>query len=58
MTLSFTGAMILYEICQLWMPQRTFDLKDIVASVLGGLFSYLVFRLVNSSKRIAGADQH
>jgi VanZ like family len=36
----------LYEVCQIWMPQRTFDIKDVVASILGGAFSYLIFYLV------------
>jgi glycopeptide antibiotics resistance protein len=44
---SFVAAMTLYEVCQLWMPERTFDIKDIIASVLGGVCSYLIFLLIN-----------
>ncbi|MGO4293074.1 VanZ family protein [Chitinophaga sp. RAB17] len=46
----------LYELCQLWMPQRTFDIKDVVASVLGGAFSYLIFRIVNTLKPSTPSD--
>lgn len=46
----------LYELCQLWMPQRTFDIKDVVASVLGGAFSWLIFRIVNKLKPSTPSD--
>lgn len=44
---AFVAGLTLYEVFQLWMPGRTFDLKDVIASVLGGVFCYLVSRIVN-----------
>lgn len=38
LTTSLTCSAILYEFYKLIMPERVFDFKDIVASVLGGLF--------------------
>ncbi|MGF6848197.1 glycopeptide antibiotics resistance protein [Chitinophaga sp. W3I9] len=46
---SLVAGLTLYEVCQLWMPGRTFDVKDVIASVIGGTFSYLVFRIVNKA---------
>lgn len=40
----------LYEVCQIWMPQRTFDIKDVIASILGGVFSYLIFYIISKVK--------
>ncbi len=41
------SALIAYEIAQLWMPSRTFDVADIIASILGAglgcLFCWLIF---------------
>lgn len=45
---SIASGGILYEFCQIFIPERTFDVKDIVASVLGGLFSYLIIIFINS----------
>ena len=40
-------ALIAYEVAQLWMPSRTFDVADIVASILGAglgcLLCWLLF---------------
>ncbi|HEY9261236.1 VanZ family protein [Chitinophaga sp.] len=47
---SFVIGLSLYEICQIWMPQRTFDLKDVIASILGGFFSYLIFYIIDKVK--------
>jgi len=39
--ISVVAGITLYEFVQLWMPHMVFDIKDIIASVLGGGFSYL-----------------
>jgi zinc transporter ZupT len=39
-TLSFVVGMIIYELVQPFIPGRVFDINDIIASVLGGLFGY------------------
>lgn len=44
---AFVAGLTLYEVFQLWMPGRTFDVKDVVASILGGVFCYLVFLIIN-----------
>ena len=46
-TVTFTGSMITYEFMQLIIPGRVFDYKDIIASVLGGIFTYLILTLTN-----------
>ncbi|MBL8814451.1 MAG: hypothetical protein JNL58_00365 [Planctomyces sp.] len=44
--LAFCGFIVLglsaYEIVQVWLPKRTFQLNDIVASVVGGVLSMLL----------------
>ncbi len=42
------AGLILYEFVQLMMPHMVFDVKDIIASILGGLLAYLLIRLINS----------
>ncbi|CAM3639301.1 VanZ family protein [Mucilaginibacter galii] len=39
-TCSFVAGLIIYEIVQLFIPSRTFDHKDIIASVVGGAIIY------------------
>ncbi|MDR6570929.1 VanZ family protein [Chitinophaga ginsengisegetis] len=48
---AFVAGLTLYEVFQLWMPGRTFDVKDVIASVLGGVFCYLVSLIVNKMSR-------
>ena len=43
----FVLGLILYEVCQIFMSERTFDTMDVIASILGGLFAYLVFIGIN-----------
>ena len=57
MIASFIVGLSLYEICQIWMPGRTFDIKDIAATILGGAFSYLIFCIV-SKARSSTRQQH
>jgi hypothetical protein len=45
--ISIVIGLSLYELAQIWMPQRIFDIKDIIASVMGGGFSYLVIYAIN-----------
>ena len=44
---SLTCGVILYEFSQIFMMDRTFDLKDVIASILGALFSFLVTMFIN-----------
>lgn len=39
--------LICYEIAQIWMPDRVFDFKDIIASVLGGALAYGIIYVTN-----------
>ncbi|QNA86193.1 VanZ family protein [Sphingomonas sp. So64.6b] len=32
--------MTAYEVAQIWMPGRTFDPSDLVASLIGGMVAY------------------
>lgn len=41
-TFSLVIGLIIYEIMQLFMPSRTFDHKDIIASIIGGTLIYHV----------------
>ena len=40
------SAMCLYEFFQLWMPRRTFDWNDILASLFGAFVAMLAGRLI------------
>jgi len=39
LALTSTLSMVAYEIAQIWMPGRTFDWCDLVASLLGGVIA-------------------
>jgi VanZ family protein len=39
-TCSLVAGLIIYEIVQLFIPSRTFDHKDIIASIAGGAIIY------------------
>ena len=43
------SGLILYEFVQLLMPHMVFDINDILASILGGLFSYVLIYFINQS---------
>ena len=47
--LSIVAGLSLYELAQIWMPHMVFDIKDIIASVLGGGFSYLVIFIITKA---------
>ena len=42
--------LVLYEFVQLAMPHMVFDVKDIIASVLGGLFAYGVIYIIRKPR--------
>ena len=44
------AAMVLYELVQPLIDGRTFDFNDIIASVMGGVFIYLLLALVDYLK--------
>lgn len=43
-----TISMVIYEFVQFLIPGRTFDIQDIAASILGGIFSYLFLLLIST----------
>lgn len=45
---------LLYEVEQLWMDNRSFDLFDMVATVLGGLSAWYVYKKNFSQEEISG----
>ncbi len=46
-SISAVTGLILYEFSQLFMAGRDFDVKDIIASITGGLFAYALFIFIN-----------
>ncbi len=48
MSLMAVLAMVFYEGAQLFIQGRTFDWFDVLASVLGGVFVYLLLSLIES----------
>jgi VanZ family protein len=49
--LSAAFGLSLYEVAQIYLPRRTFDPYDIVASFVGALFSIALARLLFFRKR-------
>jgi len=47
--IAVVAGLTLYEFAQLFMPSMVFDVKDIAASVIGGLLAYFVIIWVNKS---------
>jgi hypothetical protein len=59
-SLSFTAGLVVYEFLQLAIPERTFDVMDIVASVLGfGLSVFILsyYRRVSFIQRLNSAKE-
>jgi glycopeptide antibiotics resistance protein len=42
--------LVLYEFVQLAMPHMVFDVKDILASILGGVFAYGVIYIIRKPR--------
>ena len=47
LTFPLACSVLLYEICQLIIPERVFDYKDIIATIFGFVFSYFIIFLMN-----------
>ena len=45
--IAIVSGLILYEIAQLFMPNMVFDFGDVIASILGGSFAYLLIYFIN-----------
>ena len=48
----FTIGYIVYEVLQLYLPKGTFDWIDIYGTVIGGVFSLLLFLLIHTFMRV------
>jgi len=46
---ALVSGLILYEFVQLMMPHMVFDVNDILASIMGGLLSYILIYFINQS---------
>jgi glycopeptide antibiotics resistance protein len=44
------AGLVLYEFVQLAMPHMVFDVKDILASILGGLFAYGIIHVIRKPR--------
>lgn len=45
--ITIVAALTCYEIAQIWMPNMVFDIKDIVASFIGGALAYGITFIIN-----------
>lgn len=48
--ISLVAGLVLYEFVQLWMPHMVFDVKDILASVVGGAFAYGIILIIRKPR--------
>ena len=46
-SISTVIGLVLYEFFQLFMDKQVFDIKDIIASIMGGLFAYFLIIIIN-----------
>lgn len=44
----FSFGYILYEAAQLFLPKGVFDWYDIIGTLIGGVFSFLIYYLINT----------
>lgn len=59
-SIGYLIGVVIYEFMQIYMPERTFDILDIVFSILGFLVFYLIFKLFSKlkNKRQSEAGNH
>jgi glycopeptide antibiotics resistance protein len=48
----FTIGYVVYEVLQLYLPKGTFDWKDIYGTLIGGVFSLLLFLLIHAAIKV------